>query len=97
MSVHASLKVLETHVCVDDGILAAKEEHSLCGIPGIWNLFVPQRVRRPVEVPLQEVGYTELGTDEVLDDEVETLIEESVSGINAPAEDMDVRFYMAGI
>ena len=97
ISVHASVRVLETHVCVDDGILAAKEEHSLFGVPGIRNLFVPQRVGGPVEVPLQEVGYAKLGTDEVLDDEVETLIEESVSGINAPAEDMDVRFYMAGI
>ena len=97
MSVHASLKVLETHVCVDDGILAAKEEHSLCGIPGIWNLFVPQRVRRPVEVPLQEVGYAELGSDEVLDDEVESLCHESVNGTNALAEHIDVRFCMAGI
>ena len=72
-----------THLRIDDSILAAKEEHSLVGIPGIWNLFVPQRVRRPVKVPLQEVGYTKLGTDEVLDDEVETLIGVSVSGIDA--------------
>ena len=97
MSVHASLKLLETHVGVDDGVLAAKKEHSLFRVPSIRNLFVPQRVGRPVEVPLQEVGYAKLGADEVLDDEVETLIEKSVNGTNALAEHIDVRFCMAGI
>ena len=48
-------------------------------------------------MPLQEVGDAELGTDEVLDDEVETLIEESVNSTNTLAEHVDVRFCMAGI
>ena len=86
MSVHASLKLLETHVGVDDGVLAAKKEHSLFRVPSIRNLFVPQRVGRPVEVPLQEVSNAELGTDEVLDDEVQTLRDNRLAWVPSSAK-----------
>ena len=63
------------HIGVDDRVLPAQEEHGSLGIACIRDLLVPQAVRRPVEVALEEVGYTKFCTDEVLDDEVQTLFE----------------------
>lgn len=62
-----------THVGVDDGILSTKEEHRLLGIFGVRDLLVPQGVRRPIEVPLEEIRHTKLHTDEVLDDKIQAL------------------------
>ena len=59
-----------TDVGVYDSILAAEEEHRFMGVSCIWYLFIPKCVRVPVKVPLQEVGYPELGAYEVLDDKV---------------------------
>ena len=59
-----------THVGVNDGILSTQEEHCLLGIFGVGNLLVPQGIRRPIEVPLEEIRHTKLHTNEVLDDKI---------------------------
>ena len=68
-----------THVGVNDGILSTQEEHCLLGIFGVGNLLVPQGVRGPIEVPLEEVGNAKLHADEVFDDEIQALIFRAVS------------------
>ena len=59
-----------TYASIYDRILAAEDKHGLLRVACVGDLFVPEAVGRPVEVPLQEVGYPELGAYEVLDDKV---------------------------
>ena len=58
---------------VDDGVLAAEEERGAARVARAGDLLVPERVRGPVEVALEEVGDAELGADKVLDHEVQAL------------------------
>ena len=63
----------KTHLCVDDSIFTTKEEHSLGGVARVRNLLVPERVRDPVEIAVQEVCDAELGADKVLHQQLHAL------------------------
>ena len=63
----------KAHLRVDDSIFAAKEEHSLGGVARVRNLLVPERVRNPVEIAVQEVRDAELGADKVLHQQLHAL------------------------
>ena len=53
---------------IDDGVPSAEEELRLRRIPGVRDLFIPERVRIPVEMTLEEIGHAELRADEEFDD-----------------------------